>query len=253
MPRQQDIPLKIELLSGSDNERFLVRSPREIHFILQAISRRGTRVALYYDEGNSFILTTLLGINENGLWLEHGSNSKDNLRLLQSRRIIFISSYLQVKIQFVSPGAKSGKFGEIEAICLPLPDTLLRIQRREYYRLATPVLEPLRCQIPVGPDDPAPREMVIMDISCGGVALTCGEQEAELQPGKTYRGCRIQLDEDTIIDASIEVRNAFQVTLPTGTVLKRAGCSFVDLDGQTTIQLQRYITQQQQDRIKAGT
>lgn len=252
MSRRKDVPLKIELFSGGEDRRFLVHSRKEIQFLLNAIAQKGTRVALYYDEGNDFILTTALSVDERGIWLEPGPSAKENLRLVQSKKIIFISSHHQVKIQFVSHQAESVHYREAAAIYLPLPDTLMRIQRRDYYRLVTPAVHPLKCVIPSSPESAAhKREMTIMDISGGGLALVCETEDIELLPGKVYHDCRIPLPDNTTIVATIEVRNAFSITTPQGIVQKRTGCQFVNLDGKMAIQLQRYITQQQQNMAQA--
>lgn len=246
MSRRNEVPLRIELFSGSDDSPFLIHSRKEIQFILHAIAQKSHRVALYYDEGNSFILTTVLAVDEHGLWLEAGPNARDNKRLQQSKKIFFISSHQQAKIQFVSHHTESVTYKDIEAVYLPLPDTLLRIQRRDYYRLVTPVTNPLKCIIPVTPELVShKREITIMDISSGGVALICETEDTELLPGRIYPDCKIHLPDDTTVVATIEVKNAFSVTSPKGIVQKRAGCQFLNLDGRMEIQLQRYINQLQ--------
>lgn len=251
MPRHHEVPLKIELFSGSEDNRFLVHSKKEIQFILHAIAQKGARVALYYDEGNSFILTTLLGVDEQGIWLEPSLNSRDNLRLIQSKKIIFISSHHQIKVQFVAHRAEPVQYKQVPAIYLPLPDTLMRIQRRDYYRLVTPAANPLKCIIPAQHAHVSQkREMVIMDISGGGIALVCETEDTELIPGKIYSDCKIHLPDNTTIIATIEVRNSFSITSQTGHIRKRVGCRFVNLDGKMEIRLQRYITQQQKNALQ---
>lgn len=248
MSQRDEVPLKIELLPVEGDNRFLIHSKREIQFVLHGIAQKGSRIVLYYDEGNSFILTTALAVDNQGLWLEPGPTHKDTLRLAKSKKIIFISSHQQVKVQFVSHHAESVLFKNTNAIYLPLPDTLLRLQRRDYYRLVTPAVHPLKCSIPGAHQHfSQKREMVIMDISSGGIALVCETEDTELVPGKVYPDCKIPLPDETTIIAAIQVMNNFVVTTPSGSTYKRAGCQFVNLDGKMEIQLQRYITQQQQN------
>lgn len=252
MSQRNEIPLKIELFPAEGDNRFLIHSKREIQFILHSIARKGSRVALYYDDGNSFILTTALAVDQEGIWLEPGPHHKENQRLAQSKKIVFISSHQQIKVQFVSHHIESVVFQNANAIYLPLPKSMLRLQRRDYFRLVTPVVNPLKCLIPALPAPTAKkREVTIMDISSGGVALVCETEDTELLPGKIYQNCRISLPDDTEIVATIEVRNTFSVTSAKGVVRKRAGCQFVNLDGAMEILLQRYITQQQQHSLQS--
>jgi radical SAM superfamily enzyme len=48
------------------------------------------------------------------------------------------------------------------------------------------------------------------------------------------------------VEAAIEVKNTFEITDRSGKVKRRAGCVFVKPDGKTTMLLQRYVAQMQQ-------
>lgn len=249
MIRKKDVPLKMEMFSTGEESPFLIHAKTEIQFILHGIVQQGARAALYYDEGKDFILTTMLGVDEQGIWLDVGPNAPDNRRILHSNKLIFVSSHQQVKVQFVAHHIESVLFENREAFYLPLPDALLRLQRRDYYRLLAPVSKPLKCVIPatpsaqVKPHAYAPkREITIMDISVGGVALVCAEHETELQPGKIYPDCQISLPDAGTLSAAIRVKNIVEITTRDGVVHKHAGCEFIHLDGKMAILLQRYIT-----------
>lgn len=249
---KKEIPLKIELFSDGEDSPFLIHSKPEIRFILHEIAQKGARTALYCGVGNDFILTTLLDASEQGVWLDFGPNAQDNRRALRSDKIIFVGSHQRVKVQFVAHRIEAALFNDREAFYLPLPDALLRLQRRDYYRLPAPARNPLKCVIPITPAaavksgaPPPKREAVIMDISAGGVALVCAEREAELQPGKIYPGCQIPLPEVGTLTATIRVKNVMEVTARGGAISKHAGCELLHLDGKMAILLQRYITKQQ--------
>ena len=246
---EKDIPLKIEILSSGKDDQYRLTSAREIEFVLQNIAKGNSRIALYYSEANDFILTTLLGVDATGLWLEQSQKSDANARILQSKKLIFVSSHFQVKVQFVSEQATASTCQGRPAFFLKLPQNIYRLQRREYYRLTTPVSDPLRCVIP---NEQAvehhPHEVTIMDISGGGVGLTCTEQDAVLVPGHTYNNCRIDLLDVGEFSGTIEVKNLVLLSTSAGETVRRAGCEFKNLDGTSTIMLQRYVTNMQ--RVK---
>lgn len=252
---KKEIPLKIELFSDGEDSQFTIRSKREIQSILKGIARENTRAALYYDEGDNFILTTVLELDEHGMWLEVGPIATSNQRILHSDKIIFISSYHQAKVQFVAHRIEHAVLDNSAAFYIPLPDSLLRIQRREYFRLTTPVSNPLRCIIPISPpvamdelNSPVSRrEVTIMDISGGGIALVCETHETALLPGKIYESCRIQLPGIGTITATVKVKNSFEITLHNGLRSKRAGCEFTHLSGEAATLLQRYVVQLQSE------
>lgn len=246
---KKDIPLKIEIFSRGEDDQHRLTSAKEIELILRYIAEKKTRVALYYDYGNAgdFILTTVLDVDSNGLWLEQSPNGSENWRITQSSKLVFVSSQLQAKVQFTVHQVNSVMHQGYAAFYLPLPDSIFRLQRREYYRLATPTIEPLRCVITTAkpPTHKRPSEFTIMDISGGGVGLTCTESDTELVSGETYPNCRIDLPEVGAINVTIQVKTLAVETSTPGHTHKRAGCEFKNLDGQSTILLQRYITNMQ--------
>ncbi len=48
------------------------------------------------------------------------------------------------------------------------------------------------------------------------------------------------------LEASIEVKNNFEITDRNGKMMRRAGCVFVKPDGKTSMLLQRYVAPMQQ-------
>ncbi|CAH1387769.1 flagellar brake protein [Candidatus Nitrotoga sp. M5] len=250
MAKEKEIPLKIELLSDGEKNEFRIHSKKEIQSILRAIAKKGSLAALYYEDGNDFILTTVLGVDEQNVWLDVSHSEADNLRILPSHKIIFISSHLQVKVQFVAHHIENTWFRNKQAFCLPMPNSLLYLQRRDYFRLLVPVKKPLTCVIPAKPGAPIIKcAPTIMDISVGGVALECEEHDTEFQPGKIYSVCNIQLPNIGTLTATILVKNIFIITMQNGEVKKRAGCEFIRLNGTMAILLQRYLTHLQSERL----
>jgi c-di-GMP-binding flagellar brake protein YcgR len=248
---EKDIPLKIEIISKEQDDKLRITSPNEIKFVMHYIAEKGNRVALYYGNENDFILTTLLAVDDAGLWLEQSKNEPDKSSVTESSKLIFVSSHLHIKVQFTANKVKSMEYQGRPAFYLPLPDSLYRLQRREYFRLTTPVANPLRCVIA---DKPSPkkqsREFVIMDVSCGGVGLICMETDTDVTPGQSYLNCQIELPELGSIRATIEVRNLVLLTLQSGVTQRRAGCEFKNLDGAAIILLQRYVTNMQRANSK---
>ncbi|MDO8925418.1 MAG: flagellar brake protein [Sideroxyarcus sp.] len=252
--RTKEIPLKIELFSSDQENEFLITNPKEIASILATIAQRKSRVALYYNEGNSMVLTMILAADENGVWIDAASNPLDNRHIERSNRIVFVSTHNQAKVQFIASSAMLGSYEDSPAFLLALPRKLLRLQRRDYYRLVAPETHALKCVIRPVPDQAhITHEITVMDISIGGVALVCEASGIELQPGMRYENCEIELPDVGTVEATIEVKNTFEITDRNGHIKRRAGCVFVRPNGQTTKLLQRYVAQMQQASIQSTT
>ena len=249
----KEVALKIEHFYNDEDLEFRISSKREMLFILQNIAEQCTSVALFYGSGQSSVLTTLLGANGHGMWLDVGPFPPENKQLLLSNKVTFVSLHQHVKIQFVAYDIESDLYENNEAFYLELPEYLLRIQRREYFRTAIPSNTHVRCVIPIQPenpdDPPIMRAVQIMDISGGGVGLLCGEHEATLLPRKIFPDCQVSIPEVGILTVTLEVRNGINFSTLNRDVKKRVGCRFVHLDNQVNILLQRYITRLQSESL----
>lgn len=249
MANKKEVSLKIEHLPSEKNIELRIYSEIEMQFLLQDMQKKKTRAALYYDGEKKFILTKLLVVNNEGLWLDIGPYAEENEHILQCDSLTFVGLHQQVKVQFEAHGIETALFNNEEAFYLPVPEYLLRIQRREYFRLSIPAKSPIMCNIPINPEkrgEPAVmREVSILDISCGGIALLCEESETEFQRGKTYKDCQISLPNFGTVTVAIEVRNCADFTITSGLVKKRISCQFIRPNYQTTVLLQNYINRQQ--------
>jgi c-di-GMP-binding flagellar brake protein YcgR len=249
---QENISLTIERLPEQQERECRVTSVRQILSLLRNISEEGSRTALYFDGAKDFIMTSLLDVGEKGLWVEQGADMPKNRRIAESKRVTLISSLDQVKIQFSVDGIRAVTHQGYPAFYLPLPANLYRIQRREYFRLMIPTSERLHCAIPANNPQAGGRiELPVLDISGGGIRLSCAKDDIEFVLGQTYAGCRIDLPEVGIIEVTIRVKNLISASPKPGQTITRAGCEFVDLGNASGILLQRYVTKMQ--RLKTDT
>jgi len=256
---QENNPLTIERLPDEQERECRITSARQIQSLLREISENGLLAALYFDGANDFIMTSLLNVDDKGLWVEQGVDMPKNRRIAESKAITLVSLLNQVKIQFSVDGIRAEKYQGYPAFYLPLPASLYRVQRREYYRLMLPLSERLRCVIPINQPQAGGRiEVPVMDISGGGVRLSDGEvrlfskdNDIEFVLGQTYTGCQINLPEVGKINVTITIKSLVSISPKPGQTIKRVGCEFKDIDNASSILLQRYVTKMQ--RLKAGT
>lgn len=249
MSLHKPIRLTFEVLSDEAVERFSIHSKREIQFVLKAIANQGSQVALYYGNRETFLLSTLVDVDRGGLWLETSQNDASNKAIAQSKKFYFVGTHQHVKVQFTATEVEPDDYDGLETFYMKLPHSLLRIQRREHFRLDTLLTSPLLCLVPLdGPGRPG--EFQILNISSGGIALMCSEHDSDLEEGRIYPDCRILLPDNVNINVTIQIRNMYLVDKPGGETVKRVGCKFLDLDGKTGILLQRYITRLQLDAVE---
>ena len=252
----KEVLLRIEHFSRGQDVEFRIKSKKEMQFILQDIAEKGSRVALYYDGTQHFILTTLYGANADGMWLDISPSPQENKRILLSEKITFVSMHQHVKVQFEAQDIVEALLEGDKTFYLDLPEYLLRIQRRDHFRLRIPASTPFKCFVPVKPFDPNKpgepeiiRDLPVMDISTGGIGLLCGEYEAGLQPKATFQNCRISLPDIGTIRVNIEVKNNVKFSAPNGATRTRIGCQFLRMDNQASLLLQSYVNRLQSESL----
>lgn len=246
-------PRKFELEQSEDYSRFLLHSKTEIVFVLRTLIQKGAMVTVYFDQGKSFLLTTLLSLDaDNGEFvIDVGSDREMNGKALLADKLIFTTAIDKVKIQFSLNDLSETTYDGRPAFRGDLPETLLRLQRREYFRLSTPIASPIKCTIPMRRADGSALvvEAPLLDISGGGVGLMVHPEQSGLyETEMTFSDCRIALPEEGMLVTTLRVRNAFDVTAKNGSHFVRVGCEFVELQGSRLTQIQRYITRVERER-----
>lgn len=250
---ESDSTLSVELTASTDDTRFLVSNRIEIVRVLRGLAQRNEMVSAFFNAGNDLLLTAVLDVypEENAVVLDCGANEAFNQRILKAEKIIFVTALDRVKVQFVSHRIESAMFEGKPAFLIPLPEQVLQLQRREYYRLTTPILNPLKCVVPL--EEGQSQEFPIADISAGGIGMIIGNPpETQLNVGSIYPGCRIDLPGTGVVELTLRVQSLFEVTLKNGTKTFRSGCQFINLLPSMQTLIQRYILKLERERIASS-
>jgi len=121
--------------------------------------------------GDDSFLTALLQIDEGDsvLVLDGSPDESINARLGRTTQIDCVTQLDKVRIQFVLERPMLQTWRSGAAFRAALPAELLRLQRREFYRLQAPATHALTCSVPL----PGAGEIAwrIIDISGGGIAI----------------------------------------------------------------------------------
>lgn len=245
---QLPTPPAVGSAAAPDEGRYRVTSKVEIAFILRAIMKSGALVTANFGQGKDFVVTAILDVDtaDQRVLLDSGSNAQLNERLLRGQQLTIVSTQDGVKVEFSVRQIEATSFEGRLAFLIPFPDSLLKLQRREYYRLAAPLAQPLKCQIPLQEGGIA--NTTVGDISLGGVSLMGEHAGLKLESGQVFEGCRIVLPEVGTITAKLAIRNSFQITLKNGSVTRRTGCAFVELGPNQEAMIQRYIIRLERER-----
>lgn len=235
-----------------DASNFTLSWKKEIVYILRAVMEKADLVSAYFNRGQSFMLISIVDIDpdEGFVFLDLGTDEEANEKILGSEKIIFVTAHDGVKVQFVANRIEKVRLEGRDVFRIELPKSLIKLQRREYYRVTTPIVNPLRCIVLM--EGKRKIEMAIADISIGGVGVALPPADVILEPGMVFNGCNLILPEIGNIVAIMEIRSVFEVTLRNGLKAKRAGCQFINLSANMQSMIQRYILKVERERRVMG-
>jgi c-di-GMP-binding flagellar brake protein YcgR len=236
-----------------DLSPFQIHSRREIVALLRKLGERKQLVRMLVNGGVDAVVTSILDVDDAGgsVIIDSAPGALLNQRILESDNISFETVFEHIRILFFAESAETCDFEGLPALAIPLPPFVIRLQRREYYRVSTPIATPVRCTIQIPREDTAGRvEKVIVplqNVSGGGIAIIDEKMALDNTVGKIYKDCEIALPGGTLVVASLQIRNSRDVKLTSGKVSRRIGCLFLDLPKPMLAAVQRYITKLERD------
>lgn len=229
--------------------KYTLTSPMEIIHHLSAIAKNGYMLTVFSNKGKTFVLTRILEI-ESGhqtLILDWGSDPEANKQLLGSERNVFVCSPEGVKTQFITGQVTEIKYEGQPAFSVSLPAQVIKLQRREFFRIRTPVGNPLLCTIKDYAEGPL--ELHVFDISLGGLSLWLPTLTTPgFDIGKQYLDCHLELKPFGSLQGVLEVRHRLPVQLRNGQDAVRVGCNFLRLPAHMENLIQRYVGQLERER-----
>ena len=233
-----------------DAESCYVDSTLGIVSILKSLAANKARAAVYPDGGETCLKTSLLAVETKppGFFFATGSEAETNQLALKAQHLTVVTSENGVHVQFNCATPEAVRHQGASAFRASLPERVLRLQRREYFRLdGTQVHTLLQCTLTRGDASPGRLKPAVLDVSCGGLALALSSSEPPLEIG-TRHTCALEIPLVGRTDVLIEVHTASNITLPTGAAAVRYGVGFMNLDVRFSALLQRYILDEERAR-----
>ena len=164
------------LLSDDEIEdRYFLRGRMEILNVLNDVIYRRESVTVNFNAGKDFFLTRLLEARHDALIFDLSGDVKANQRLSESPGCIFVAHLNGIHIQFSGTQAHRFSWGGSDAFWVPLPERIVRRQRRESYRILLPVAKPFLVKL-FSDKGAILGDCTLHDVSVGGIGITVDER-----------------------------------------------------------------------------
>lgn len=237
-----------ELESWHDYE---VSSRREIIALLRSIAAKNQLIRMLIHGEADVCVTSILDVDadNDSLALDYSVNKEQNARILAAGRVLFETSLDKIRILFATDRVRESAYDGGTALRIGIPESLIRLQRREFYRMATPVSNPVRAVVPMPADlGGGTTVFPLADISCGGIAMLDNKLLLGNTIGAHFADVRLELPDIGTVQTGLEVRNSLDMTLLNNKSNRRLGCEFVDITRGNLALVQRYITKLERER-----
>lgn len=236
-----------QLSEAEIEERFHVTGAQAVAFLLAGFVKDEVRFSVHF--GEEMFLTTLLAVQPDKLQLvfDCGGSNEVNRRLLRSPRNIFVGRPGGIHVQFTVGEVTEMMFAGSKAFVVTLPPHVVRLQRREYFRVETPRVRPLEFfgRLPEG----GLLKLPVHDISVAGMALTAAGSLPPLEVGMRLEHCHCSLPEDDReFFFCATVRHLTEQEARNGSQHWRIGLQFDALPVGEEVRIQRYIVRLERER-----
>lgn len=258
MTEHPEAPTHSGLLNPEHYADYLVRDAGEIALMLRRMHDHRVLLNVFIDGGSYRFVSAVLESGPRGLILDASPDEWLNTHAIAADVLTCTAQLDGVRVQFDVGDTRSINHDKLPALLCSMPKAMLRLQRRETYRLAVPMRSPVGCQITRYPPeceggDGATAEPLVVrprvvDISMDGIALLLQADELPLSVGMELEDCLISLPESESAKLRLKVRNLHQTTNPNGVRAVRAGCEMLGVPNRFSTQIQRYIFKIERER-----
>lgn len=228
--------------SIKDHDRYLLHSSVEIRAQLLKLAKKPDIITAYFNNSSNFILTAVLGVvkERNLVVLDVGPDDETTRKAIAANKLVCTTKNMGVPVKFTVENLQSAKYQGKPAIAAPLPESLYRLQRREFFRVQVPRINAPTCKIPLG-EEKGSVTLQAVDISVGGLCLLAPEDTFRSELHTLYKNCLLTLPDFGELTVDIEIRNKGTFFTSKNETIPRLGAAFLNLTQQDNLYLQRYI------------
>jgi len=233
--------------------QFFLSGQRERLAHLHTLERQKALVTVYLDDNRDFFLSSVLAVDDDAqrILLDPPNDLKLLQRAVASPQITLSGAVDRIKIQARLRHQETVRHQGREVLSVPLPVQMLRLQRREFFRIETPKLSPLRCKLAKRQQDGRTEafDYPLHDISGGGICLV-GEKGhvGHFSLGEIFADCRLEIPGEHVLSVNLRIREISELETFHGDYQLRLGCEFYNLPGTRLTLIERYIARLERER-----
>ena len=236
-------------LTEENYDRYTITSSREILFLLDSLIEHGEPMTVLFNHGADSFITIRLDFDEDAdtLIFDWGGSEDTNRRFLKAGSGSFLCHPGGIRVQFPIGPARATEYGGRRAFAVALPRSLLRLQRREFFRINVPLAAQPLCLLET--HEGTALNLPMHGVSVAGISFVeAPEAFVGFSQLSRIPRCGFDLGEFGRIECSLEVRYVTPLPNRTGRILARMGCRFAAIRPNLQAHIQRYMIHLESER-----
>jgi len=222
------------------NKRYLISAKDEILYTIKNLQEKSKLITVYLENSNEFIISAILSIDEKNycIYIDAAMDDKKNDEIISNPVLTFTTHSKGIKYLFPVNVFCKVMFENTVAIKVSLPDYVLKLQRREFFRTSPPTDHAIKCQINF---DIGNMKIDIADISEGGLNLVDRNNALSIKTNTVLKSCQINLPKFGIIEPDLKIHRVNYSDNDPKKLTKIIGCEYVKPSNIMTSTIRRYI------------
>lgn len=248
MPDTQTDRKEDMLLDPEAARRWQIHNRKEIDALLRKMFEQQSQFVAFID-GGPLSFTTMVADDDPSVNLLLGAPVNPDLLPSVQRATHLVCSGLvdEIRVQFVVQSPKLVRIGIFDALRCELPETVVRLQRRESFRLRVSPSNQVSCILmPTPPSTRSPISPRVLDISTGGVGVMLND-ETVFRPNQMIEAV-ISAPEPGAHDVPVRLRHVYSMPNFDGFKHTRAGFELQEPPQSLLLAIQRFIMRVQIQR-----
>lgn len=238
----------------SEATSYSIYNPRQIVQNLSILIKNKCLLSVRFNEGRAFFLTAILEIDQANKSIVFDRAPKEDLnqQLIKADKINFEADFSGIKVSFKGSRMEHIIYNGEPAFAMPIPESIFWMQRREFFRIKSPLSKASHCQLIF--EDQEAVDLQLYDISLTGFSVLNSSAEISelLVPGARIEKSRLVLSgagEDTV---AFKVCSKLVINPEKIAALRiqKIGCEFTRTTPAFESIVQRYINQLQRESLQ---
>ena len=233
---------------------FAIRNLDQIINHLTLLQKSKCLLSVICKENNATFLTTIIDIDKKNksLLLDYGPKEYLNRPIIDGQKTQFVCTYNGIKVAFHGSSFKKVEHEGEPAFLMPLPESILWMQRREYYRVRSPISKTSYCQLTLPDQEPINVQLYDLSISGFSVVVESEAMRNFLMSGEPVTNSKLILEGIGEGIVSFEAKSEYVLNPEKINRIEKIGCMFTLITPSFQTMIQQYMQQIERENKLRG-